>query len=275
MIVFAVNERGSPAVRMTESSLISLQPRATRARMRHLALCVMFAACGGGGGDAGIDAAPGSIDAPTGVTVDAPNGGSTCTNYTFPDLPQSVLVYRDQAALAKIAAMTHFTVVGNETHDSHGQLTRYVHDESGTANDFTVDFSWTSAGLLQRRAFDASGTAADTTDDMSWTSAGRLNRWTHDASGTLDDTTEDFSYTSAGTLNRWSFDASGSTADVTDDYAYTSHGLLSRWNEDASGSANDIEEDFSYDSNDRLTRWNRSGGGMTLEQMFSYGTCEH
>src|SRR5512146_2130184 len=86
-----------------------------------------------------------------GTTPDADPGmpPSMCTNYTPPALPDSQLVWHDAVAL--------------------------------TANDFTVDFTYDSAGRLTRRQFDAAGATLDTTDDFTYTSAGKLSRWDHQA----------------------------------------------------------------------------------------------
>ena len=200
---------------------------------------MMIAACGspGTGGDDTV----------------LPDGGdqtSTCTNYTPPALPDSQLVWHDAVALAAIDALTHFSVSGDSTFNSAGKITRFTHDETGTANDFTVDFTYDSAGRLTRRTFDASGATLDTTDDFTYTSAGKLSRWDHQADG--------------------------ATNDVTDDYTYTSHDLISRFTHQAAGTADDLTEDYSYDADGRLTHWHLDRSvGQDVDSTFTYGVCQH
>jgi len=226
---------------------------------------MMIAACGspGTGGDDTV----------------LPDGGdqtSTCTNYTPPALPDSQLVWHDAVALAAIDALTHFSVSGDSTFNSAGKITRFTHDETGTANDFTVDFTYDSAGRLTRRTFDASGATLDTTDDFTYTSAGKLSRWDHQADGATLDTTDDFTYTSAGKLSRWDHQADGATNDVTDDYTYTSHDLISRFTHQAAGTADDLTEDYSYDADGRLTHWHLDRSvGQDVDSTFTYGVCQH
>jgi len=220
---------------------------------------------GGGGDDAG-------------TTLDAGNNPplSMCTNYTPPALPDSQLVWHDTVALAAIDGLTHFSVSGSTITNSAGQLTRFTHDEAGTANDFTVDFLYNSAGRLSRRTYDASGTTNDTTDDFLYTSTGKLSRWDHQADGAVNDTTDDFLYTRSGRLSRWEHQASGATEDVTDDFLYSSHDLISRFTHQVTGSAEDLTEDFSYDAFDRLTRWRLDRTtGEDIDSTFSYGACQH
>ncbi len=237
--------------------------------MRTLVTIVLtLAACGGsptsptGGDDTTPDADPGMQP-------------STCSNYTPPALPDSKLVWRDAAAGAAIDALTHFSVSGSMSTNTAGKVTRFTHDEAGTVNDFTVDFTWDSSGRLVRRSYDGAGTTNDVTDQFTYTSAGKLARWEHDASGTTDDVTDQLTYASAGKLARWEHDASGTTNDVTEQFTYTSHNSIARFEHDASGTTDDLTEQFTYDSDERLVRWTLDHGSQHLDSQFQYGACTH
>ena len=86
--------------------------------MKHvLVMFVLLGACAGtedgGGGGSGSGSGSGS-------------GTTQCSNYTPPDLPDSMLVWHDQVALAEIEAMTKFSVTGSASHNSAGKITRYT-----------------------------------------------------------------------------------------------------------------------------------------------------